>query len=71
MAINIKKDNKITPITEIYHKLKDGPLVAIKYIYHGSQLVWTAIKEAFSAFGAGFWQNDKPWSNEDSWENEE
>ena len=52
-----KKDDKIRSITEIYHKLKDGSLVAIKYIYHGSQLVWTAIKESFSAFGAGFWRD--------------
>ena len=69
MAINIKQGDKIRPITEIYHKLKDGSLVTIKYIYHGSRLVWTAIKEAFSAFGAGFWQNDKPWDNKDVWKN--
>lgn len=57
-------------IIGIYHKLKGNTLATIKYIYHGSKLVWTAIKEALSVFGAGFWQNDKPWFNEDSWKNE-
>ena len=57
-------------ITGVFHKLKNGALVTIKHIYHGPKLVWTAIKEALSAFGAGFWQNDKPWSNDDSWKNE-
>lgn len=57
------------PIIGIY-KVKDGIVRTIKYVYRGSRLVWTAIKEALSAFGAGFWQNDKPWSNEDLWKNE-
>lgn len=69
MALNIKNKNKQVSITGIY-KIKDGILRSINNVYHGTKLVWTVIKEALSAFGAGFWQNDKPWSNEDSWKNE-
>lgn len=71
MAINIKisGSNKQVSITGIY-KIKDGILRSINNVYNGTKLVWTAIKEALSAFGAGFWRNDKPWSNEDSWKNE-
>lgn len=53
----------------IKYKLKD--IVAIYYgsqpiskIYHGTQLVWQAIR---SCFGAGYWRGDKPWNNEESW----
>ena len=66
MALNVKDHN----ITVIFYKLKDGTMKTINNVYKGSKLIWTSIKEAFSAFGAGFWQNDKPWSNEDSWKNE-
>lgn len=66
MALNINKHN----ITSIFYKLKNGTIVAINNVYKGSKLIWTSIKEALSTFGAGFWQNDKPWSNEDNWKNE-
>lgn len=65
MALRIGNKN----VVGVY-KIKDGVSLAIKKIYKGTQMVWTAIKEALSAFGAGFWQNDKPWSNDDSWKNE-
>lgn len=57
-------------IASIYHKLKDNTLIAIKYIYNGSKLVWSIVKDILSAFGAGFWQNDQTWSNDEGWKNE-
>lgn len=66
MALNINKHN----ITSIFYKLKDGTIKTINNVYKGANLIWTTIKEALSAFGAGFWQNDKPWDNNDSWRNE-
>lgn len=70
MAINIKISGSNKQVSGIYHKIKGGSLIIVKSVYNGAKLVWTVIKEALSAFGAGFWQNDKPWSNEDSWKNE-
>lgn len=70
MAINVKIKDKNMSISGIYYKFKNGASVTIKSIYNGTKLVWTAIKEAFSVFGAGFWQNDKPWINDDFWKNE-
>ena len=66
MALNVNKKN----ITGVFYKIKNGTIVTINNIYKGSRLIWTAVKEAFSAFGAGFWQNDKPWDNNDAWKNE-
>ena len=37
---------------------------AIQAVYCGARLVWEAIA---SCFGAGYWDNDKPWSNDDGW----
>ncbi len=39
---------------------------AIAAVYVGARLVWEAIS---SCFGAGYWDNDKPWSNDDAWDN--
>lgn len=69
MAIIVNNGNKRNSITGIY-RLKDGILRSINNVYKGARLVWTSIKEVLSAFGAGFWQNDKPWSNHDFWKNE-
>lgn len=49
---------------EIANVYKGGK--AITSIYKGLQVVWEAIK---SAFGKGFWINDKPWNNEDGFKN--
>jgi len=38
----------------------------IQTIYHLSKIVWQAVR---SCFGAGYWNNDKPWSNEEGWTN--
>jgi hypothetical protein len=35
-------------------------------VYKGAVLVWEAIN---SAFGAGYWANDRPWKNDDGWKN--
>lgn len=37
---------------------------ALGAVYSGTRLVWEAIS---SCFGAGYWNNDKPWSNDDAW----
>lgn len=39
---------------------------AVSAIYIGTRLAWQAIS---SCFGAGYWDNDKPWSNDDAWNN--
>ena len=39
---------------------------AVEAVYYGAALIWEAIS---SCFGAGYWDNDKPWSNEDGWNN--
>ena len=39
---------------------------AITAVYHGTKLVWEAIR---SCFGRGIWMNDKPWKNDDVWRN--
>ncbi len=39
---------------------------AIAAVYVGARLVWEAIS---SCFGAGYWDNNKPWSNDDAWDN--
>mgnify|MGYP003292691515 CR=1 FL=1 len=36
-------------------------------IYSGDKLVWEAVR---SCFGAGFWNNEKPWMNDEAWRNE-
>lgn len=38
----------------------------ISSIYYGTKLIWQAIS---SCFGAGYWDNNKPWSNDDAWNN--
>jgi len=37
---------------------------AITAVYEGTHLVWQAIR---SCYGAGFWQQSKPWLNNDGW----
>lgn len=71
MGIHVKIGDKTVDISGVYHKLQDGTTVVIKYIYHGTKLVWSAIKEALSAFSAGYWQNIMPWTNDDGWKNDE
>ncbi len=39
---------------------------AVAAVYRGAKLVWEAIS---SCFGAGYWDNDKPWSNADGYSN--
>ena len=73
MGINIKQSNNIKNIKGIYIKISNAQK-SIKWVYQkiGNKVVllWTAIQDALSAFGAGFWQNDMPWSNDDGWKNE-
>lgn len=53
---------------------KDGKELAARYVgrkavsavYYGARLVWEAIS---SCFGAGYWDNDRPWSGDDAWNN--
>lgn len=53
---------------------KDGKELAARYVgrravsavYYGARLVWEAIS---SCFGAGYWDNDRPWSDDDAWNN--
>lgn len=56
--IKIYKDSSIKTISNIYTVIK-GKIV----------LIWSAIKDILSAFGAGFWKNEGPWNNNDSWKN--
>lgn len=39
---------------------------AVTALYKGAHLVWQAVR---SCFGAGGWQNDKPWMNDEGWRN--
>lgn len=39
----------------------------ITAIASGASLMWQAVK---SCFGAGFWNNEKPWMNDEGWRNE-
>lgn len=41
-------------------------VLPISAVYYGEILVWEAVN---SCFGAGFWNNAKPWSNIDAWKN--
>ncbi len=53
---------------------KDGKELAARYVgrravsavYYGARLVWEAIS---SCFGAGYWDDDRPWSDDDAWNN--
>lgn len=38
----------------------------IEAIYLGNILIWLAIR---SCFGAGYWDNSKPWLNEEAYKN--
>lgn len=38
----------------------------ITAIYAGARLVWQAVR---SCFGAGWWNNAKPWDNTEGWKN--
>lgn len=61
------------PINSISVLLKDKVIQAVTNVYvltqNGIKLAWTAIKEILSAFGAGYWLNDKPWRNDIPWKN--
>ncbi len=37
---------------------------AVEAVYYGAKLVWEAIS---SCFGAGYWDDDRPWSDDDAW----
>ena len=69
MSLLINKNNNEYEIDSIFYKVKNGSIVTIQSIYNGTKLIWSNIKTVLSAFGAGFWSNDKPWSNQDSWKN--
>lgn len=53
----IRKDNHQT--TAVYYGHK-----AITAVYHGTRLVWTAIR---SCFGSGVWIGAKNWVNNENW----
>ena len=36
----------------------------ISAVYHGTQLVWMAVR---SCFGSGVWMGDKPWLDNEKW----
>lgn len=61
------------PINSISVLLKDKVIQAVTNVYvltqNGIKLAWTAIKEILSAFGAGYWLNDKGWRNDIPWKN--
>lgn len=38
----------------------------ITAVYAGVRLVWQAVR---SCFGAGWWNNEKPWDNTEGWKN--
>lgn len=59
---NSGKSHEITQISIV----KDGIIRTISYVYYGANLVWQAVK---SAFGLGFWVNEKPWANDEGWRN--
>ena len=39
---------------------------AVTSVYAGAHLVWQAVR---SCFGAGWWNNAKPWDNTEGWKN--
>lgn len=39
---------------------------AVTAVYAGARLVWQAVR---SCFGAGWWNNEKPWDNTEGWKN--
>lgn len=39
---------------------------AVTAVYAGAHLVWQAVR---SCFGAGWWNNVKPWDNTEGWKN--
>ena len=53
----IRKDNHLTAAVFYGHK-------AITAVYHGTRLVWTAIR---SCFGSGVWIGAKNWVNNENW----
>lgn len=47
------------------HAIYVGKYV-VTYIMRGITVLWQNIK---SCFGAGFWNNNKPWDNIEGWKN--
>lgn len=39
----------------------------ITAIASGANIMWQAVR---SCFGAGFWNNEKPWLNDEAWRND-
>lgn len=72
MSIKIKRDDGIIrDITDIRYKIANNEVpVIIKYIYKGSQLIWSAVQNMISVFASGVWLNDQSWNNDDTWKNE-
>lgn len=69
MAIKVKHNGEIKDTKSIYYKLVNGVIVTIKYIYKGSQQVWTSVMEALSCFSSGKWKSTEKWSNSEKWKN--
>ena len=76
MYIVIKNKNgnlQQKPINSISVLLRDKIIKSVNNVYvltqNGIRLAWTAIKEILSAFGAGYWINDKGWGNDTGWKN--
>lgn len=41
--------------------------IALKAVYRGVLLIWSATVAIVSCFGTGKWLGDKPWIGEDKW----
>lgn len=52
------RKKEITGITAFGH--------VVTAVYAGARLVWQAVR---SCFGAGWWNNGKPWDNTEGWKN--
>ena len=52
------RKKEMTGITALGH--------AVTAVYAGARLAWQAVR---SCFGAGWWNNVKPWDNTEGWKN--
>lgn len=60
----IAKGRNITAIQVYVDELKQW--VYLQYYYVGDELIWAAVR---SCFGAGYWDNSKPWLNDEAYKN--
>ena len=58
------KGREITAIQVYVEELEQ--FVEIQYYYIGDELIWASVR---SCFGAGYWDNSKPFLNDEAYKN--